>query len=58
MCGNLPWVDVHSALYEIYFVVWCCMDLWLIREEEVGSLCHRYICILLYMTLMQCYGVA
>ena len=35
-CGNLPWVDVHSSLYEIYFVVWCCIDLWLIRGGGWG----------------------
>ena len=25
-------------------------------EEGVGSICHGYICILLYMKLMQCNG--
>ena len=26
-------------------------------EEEVGSVCHGYMCILLYMTLIWCSGV-
>ena len=47
---------MHSAIYEMYAVQQCCIDLWLIREG-VGSVCHGYMCILLYMKLMQCSDV-
>ena len=45
-CGNLPWVDVHSALYEVYIVAWCCMDLWSIGGGEWGqsALCICAFC--------------
>ena len=46
---------MHSAIYETYLVLWCCIDLWLIRG---GSVCHGYMYILLYMKLIQCSGVA
>ena len=29
---RLPWVYVHSAIHETYLVLWCCIDLWLIRD--------------------------
>ena len=54
---HLPWVYLHSAMYETYVVQWCCIDVWLIRGG-VGSVCHGLICILPYVKLMQCSGVA
>ena len=53
---SLPWVYVHSAIYETYLVQWCCIDLLLIRGG-CGSVCHGYKCILLYMKLLWCSGV-
>ena len=52
---HLPWVHVHSAIYETYWVYQYCMDLWLIGK---GSICHGYMCILLYVRLMGCNGFA
>ena len=46
---------MHSAIYETY-AVQCCIDLWSIRG--VASGCCGYMCILLYMTLIRCSGVA
>ena len=44
---GLPWVYVHSAICETYSVLWCCIDVWLIRG---GGVClpsvyvHSSIC--------------
>ena len=46
---------MHSAIYESYLVLWCCIDLWLIRAGV--TVCHGYMYILLYMKLIQCSGV-
>ena len=54
MWVNLPYV--HTAIYETYLVQWCCIDLWSIGERGWGSVCHGYICILLYMKLLWCSG--
>ena len=51
----LPWVYVHSSISETYWLYWCSMDLWLI---EGRSICHGYICILWYVKLIGCDGVA
>ena len=54
---SLPWVYVHSALYDTYFV-WCCyMDLCLIRGGAASNLPWVYVHSALYAT-MQCSGVA
>ena len=53
---SLPWVYLHSAMYKTYLVKWCCIGLWSIRGGERVSL-HEYMCILVYMTHMQCSGV-
>ena len=44
--GSLPWVFVHCAIYETYVVSWFCRDLCSIGG---GSICHRYMCIVLYI---------
>ena len=46
---------MHSAIYDTYLVWGCYIDLWSIGGG-VGSVCHGYICILLYVKLMQCSG--
>ena len=51
---HLPWVYVHSAICETYGVWWCSMDL----LSFGGSICHVYMCILLYVRLMGCNSVA
>ena len=53
---NLPWVYVYSAIYDSYLVYWFSRDLCPIGGG-VGSICHGYMCILLYMKLMWCSGV-
>ena len=50
---HLPWVYVHSSICDTYSVKWCSTDLWLIG----AYICHGYMCILLYVTLIQCSGV-
>ena len=55
---SLPWVYVHSAIYETYSVLWFSRDLCSFGEEEFGSVCHGYMCILLYVKLIWCSGVA
>ena len=47
---SLPWVYVHSAIYETYLVV--------MLQSMVESVCHGYMCILLYMKLIWCSGFA
>ena len=54
---SLPWVYVNFAIYDTYVVYWCCIDLWLIGGAGFGYVCHGYMCIRLYMKLMQCSGV-
>ena len=46
-------VDVHSAICETYLVQWYSIFLWLIR----GYICSKYMCILLYVKLIQCSGI-
>ena len=53
---SLPRVYVHAAIYDMYAVYWCCIDLWSIGGG-VGSVHHGYICILLYNKLMWSSGV-
>ena len=45
---HLPWVYVHSAICETYWVYWCSIDLC----HNGWSICHWYMCILLYMKLI------
>ena len=28
---------MHSAIYDTYAVLWCCIDMWLIRGEGWGQ---------------------
>ena len=44
-----PWVYVHSAICEMYWVYWCSIDLWSIGG---WSFCHGYMCNLLYVKLL------
>ena len=44
----MPWVYVHSAIYETYLVQWFSIDLCSIGEGVVSV--QGYMCILLYMT--------
>ena len=53
---NLPWVYVHCAIYETYLVWWFSRDLCLIGGGGRGSICHGYMCIVLYMKLIWCDG--
>ena len=55
---HLPWVYVHSSIYETYLVYWFSRHLWSIRGGGIGSACHGYMCILLYVQLIRCSGVA
>ena len=56
---SLPWVYVHSAIYDSYLVYWFSRDLCSIGEEVgVGSICHGYMYILLSVTVIQCSSVA
>ena len=48
----LPQVDVHSAIYETYFVQRFSRDQW-----SIGGGSPLYICILLYLKLIQCSGI-
>ena len=52
---NLPWVYGHTAIYETYLVQWCYINGLSIRGG-VGSICHGYMCILLYTLLILCGG--
>ena len=54
----LSWVYVHSAIYENYLVQWFSRVLCSIGGGELGSVCHEYTYILLYMKLICCSGVA
>ena len=47
---HLTWVYVHPPICETSWVYQCSMDLWSIW----GSICHGYMCILLYMKLIEC----
>ena len=48
---SLPWVYMHCAIYETYFVYWFSRDLCLIGGRGLGPVCHGYMCILLFMKL-------
>ena len=45
----LPWVYVHCAIYETYLVQWFSTDLCSIGGGGGGSICHGYMCIVLYI---------
>ena len=47
---NLPWVYVHCAIY--MKLIWCngFPKIYAQLEEGVGSICHRYMCIVLYIS--------
>ena len=51
--GALVYV-LHSSICITYSVKCCCRDLSLIGG---GSICHGYMCILLYVKLIQCSGI-
>ena len=46
---------MHSSICETYSVQWCFIDLW--SMEGDGYICPGYMCILLYVTLVQFSGV-
>ena len=52
---SLSWVYMYSAVYETYLVQWF-PEIYAWLEEGVGSVCHGYMCILLYMKLIWCSG--
>ena len=49
---NLPWVYVHCAIY--MKLIWCngFLEIYACLEEGVESICHGYMCIMLYMKLI------
>ena len=51
---HLPWEYVHSSICETYLVQWYCIDL---SSIGGGSICHGWMCILLYVKLIQCNGI-
>ena len=53
---NLSWVYVHCAIYETYLVWWFSRDLCSIGGGVGGSICHGYMCIVIYMKLIWCDG--
>ena len=57
---SLPWVYVHSSIYETYLVQWCSLDLWSNwMKGNGGTVYHRGICAFCYMMKhIQCSGVA
>ena len=54
---NIPWVYVQSSICETF---WCSgfPEIYTQLEEGVGSVCHGYMCILLYVKLICCSCVA
>ena len=42
---SLPWVYVHSAIYETCAVLWC-LHKSMVNKRR-GTVCHGYMCILL-----------
>ena len=52
---NLPWIYVHSAIYETYLVSWFSRSM-LNWRRGLGSIYHGYMSILLYMKLLWCTG--
>ena len=50
-----PWVYVHSAIWEMYWVYWCSINLWSIGG---WSFCPGYMCILLCVKLLGFNSVA
>ena len=54
---HLPCVYVHSSIYETYWVQWFSRHL-CSNGGGVESVCHGYMCILLYVKLIWCSGVA
>ena len=57
-CMGLPWVDVHSSICKNLLGVMVSHTSMLDWSREVGSVCHGYMCILLYVKLIGCNGVA
>ena len=55
---SVPLVYVHSSIYETYLVSWFSRDLCSFGEGGLGSVCHGYMCILLYVKRIWCSGVA
>ena len=50
----LPWVHVHSSICQTSAVQWFSRDLCSIRGGGIGSVCHGYMSILLYVKLNWC----
>ena len=56
---NLPWVYVHCAIYIRNFCgVMVFQRSMLDWRRGVGSICHRYMCIVLYIKPVWCHGFA
>ena len=53
---NLTEVYMHVTICKTALVKWCCIDLLSIGGVGMGSICHAYMCILLYMKRMWCNG--
>ena len=53
---SLPWVYVHSSIYETYLVWWFPRDLCLIGWEGGVSLPWVYVHSAIYLKLIQCSG--
>ena len=54
---NLPWVDVHCAVYICnLFGVMVFQRSMLDWRWGGGSICHGYMCIVLYIKLIWCNG--
>ena len=51
---HLPSVYVHSAICETF---WCSGIPYLYGQLERGNICHKYMCILLYVKLIWCSGI-
>ena len=57
-CGvSLPWVYVHSTICENCFGV-VVLHRSIVDYRGVRSICHAYMCILLYIKHLWCSGVA
>ena len=46
---SLPWVDVHCAIYETYLGVMVFQRSMVDWRRGGGSICHGYMCVVLYM---------
>ena len=52
----LSWVYVHSSICETYLLLKWFSEIYAGLEEGVESVCHGYMCILLYVKLISFSG--